>query len=122
MKKIALLFGLFILLRPVLPVVEYVVNYDYITKVLCENKAKPKLQCNGKCQLMKGLANASEEEKPISQDKKQLKIEWEEVFILPFQDYNVPFLSKSSNFSIEDVYTNSYSFLKGFSFFHPPSA
>ncbi len=48
------------LVKPVLPVVEYMVNYDYISKVLCENKAKPKLKCNGKCHLMKELAKASE--------------------------------------------------------------
>ncbi|MEN9488966.1 MAG: hypothetical protein RL494_1231 [Bacteroidota bacterium] len=57
-------------LKPVLPVVEYVVNYEYISKVLCVNKDKPKLQCNGKCHLMKELAKASENEKPISSDKK----------------------------------------------------
>lgn len=58
------------LVKPVFPVIDYVVNYDYIAKVLCENKAKPELKCNGKCQLMKELAKAAEEEKPISPAKK----------------------------------------------------
>ncbi len=58
------------LVKPVFPVIDYVVNYDYIAKVLCENKAKPELKCNGKCQLMKELAKAAEEEKPISPTKK----------------------------------------------------
>ena len=30
-------------------------NRNYISKNLCENRAKPKLQCNGKCHLMKEL-------------------------------------------------------------------
>ena len=29
-------------LKPILPVVDYIVNYEYISKVLCVNKAKPK--------------------------------------------------------------------------------
>ncbi|WP_428224553.1 hypothetical protein [Flavobacterium sp.] len=122
MKKIALLFGLFLLLRPVLPLVEYVVNYDYISKVLCENKAKPQLQCNGKCHLMKQMAKASEAEKPLSQDKKQLKMEWEEMFVLPVQLFRLPVFYKTSISLVENVYTNTYAFLKGNPFFHPPSA
>ncbi len=58
------------LLKPVLPVVDYIVNYEYISKVLCINKAKPKLNCNGKCHLMKELAKTSESETPISSNKK----------------------------------------------------
>ncbi|PKP15212.1 MAG: hypothetical protein CVU07_10940, partial [Bacteroidetes bacterium HGW-Bacteroidetes-23] len=48
----------------------YVVNYDYISKELCENKAKPELECNGKCHLKAELANASEESTPASHESK----------------------------------------------------
>lgn len=41
-------------------VLDYQINKDYIARVLCENKNRPKLKCNGKCQMMKKLA---EEEK-----------------------------------------------------------
>ena len=58
------------LVKPSFPIIDYVVNYEYISKELCENKAKPELHCNGKCHLMKELAKASEAEKPISSDKK----------------------------------------------------
>jgi hypothetical protein len=44
-------------------VIEYKLNKDFIAKNLCINKAKPKLHCNGKCQMMKKLA---EEEKQNS--------------------------------------------------------
>ena len=50
-KKILFLLAVFMLLKPTLPVIDYIVNYEYITKVLCINKAKPKLQCNGKVRL-----------------------------------------------------------------------
>ncbi|WP_290844309.1 hypothetical protein [Flavobacterium sp.] len=59
------------LFKPVFPVLDYVVNYDYISKVLCENKAKPEMQCNGKCHLMQELAKSSETEKPASQNDKK---------------------------------------------------
>lgn len=34
-------------------------NYDYISEELCENKDKPELQCEGKCYLKQSLAEAS---------------------------------------------------------------
>ena len=39
---------------------EYQVNKNYIAEFLCVNKSKPKLRCNGKCQLVKRL-QATEE-------------------------------------------------------------
>lgn len=44
-----------------MPVINYVVNYDFYKNVLCENKAKPELQCNGKCHLAKEI-NISKEQ------------------------------------------------------------
>jgi len=41
------------LVQPALPIIEYFVNYDYISSELCENKDKPILTCNGKCYLEK---------------------------------------------------------------------
>lgn len=62
MKKAVFIFSLFMLLKPVLPVLEYVVFYDYITKELCVNRGNPASGCNGKCHLKKELANASHSE------------------------------------------------------------
>jgi hypothetical protein len=69
-KNLLLFLSLSILARPVLPVFEYVIDYGYISTQLCINKDKPELHCNGKCHLMKKLAAASENEKPLSSDKK----------------------------------------------------
>lgn len=56
-KNALLLFAaLIVLAKPVWPVVDYVVNFDYIVNVLCENKDKPEMNCNGKCHLSKELA------------------------------------------------------------------
>lgn len=43
------------LLRPIVPVIDYNLNYDYIAKILCINKDEPELKCNGKCQLAKEI-------------------------------------------------------------------
>ena len=47
------------LVKPLWPIAEYVMNYDYIVDVLCENKERPKLNCDGKCYLAKQLAKES---------------------------------------------------------------
>ncbi|WP_299434102.1 hypothetical protein [uncultured Maribacter sp.] len=41
--------------RPVLPLLEYISNKDYIAEVLCINKEKTELNCQGKCYLMQQL-------------------------------------------------------------------
>lgn len=49
------LLYLLAMVKPVLPIIEYYANYDYIATVLCENRDKPYLECNGKCYLEKQL-------------------------------------------------------------------
>lgn len=107
-------------LKPVLPVIEYVVNYDYISKVLCVNKDKPTLHCNGKCHLMKELAKASENEKPIS-DKKIAMQEFEVLFIEKIESFVVRPLFYHNTTKIIDNYSNFYSRLNSCSVFHPPT-
>jgi hypothetical protein len=36
-------------------VADYILNRDYIAKVLCINRDKPEMKCNGKCHLAKQL-------------------------------------------------------------------
>ena len=50
-----------VLLKPLFPFVDYAINKEYISKNLCENRSKPKLNCNGKCHLMKQLKKAGAE-------------------------------------------------------------
>jgi hypothetical protein len=52
--------------------IHYLFNRQYYATVLCENKAKPELHCNGKCQLMKELkANEKKEKSPASPIKEK---------------------------------------------------
>jgi hypothetical protein len=121
MKKVILIVIFALIFKPIFPVLNYAINYDYITKVLCINKAKPKLQCNGKCHLMKELAKASENEKPINSDKKDNAKH--EVEILFFQDIKSLITGQfifHNTTSIGDNYANLYFHTVGCSVFHPP--
>lgn len=108
-------------LKPILPVVDYVVNYEYISKVLCENKDKPKLQCNGKCHLMKELAKAADTEKPISSDKKSFSPIQEVLFFKEIKTYNLVSCGCSKQTKNSSSYLNLYSYLNANSEFHPPT-
>lgn len=43
-------------------IADYLLNYDYISKVLCVNRDKPESCCNGKCHLMKEMKEQEESE------------------------------------------------------------
>ncbi|MCX2739783.1 hypothetical protein [Pontibacter anaerobius] len=49
--------------RYLAPVVHYQLDYTYISEVLCINRDKPELQCHGKCQLRKNLAQLHQSQK-----------------------------------------------------------
>nr|WP_255702342.1 hypothetical protein [Flavobacterium sp. SM15] len=108
-------------MKPVLPVLEYVINYDYIVKELCENKAKPQMKCNGKCHLMKEMAKASESENPISSGKKSSFHEHETLFVQEIKAFEITTvcfpISKKNN----TLYNNLYFHQVASFVFHPPS-
>jgi len=121
-KKALFIIALALFLKPVFPFIEYVVNYEYITKSLCVNKEKPQMQCNGKCHLMKELAKAAETEKPISSDKKiNAKQFVEELF---FQDLtaliNQPVYTLHKQ-RVASNYSNLYCYEVDHFVFHPPT-
>ncbi|TRX20688.1 hypothetical protein FNW17_11005 [Flavobacterium franklandianum] len=109
------------LLKPILPVLEYVVNYEYISKVLCINKAKPKMQCNGKCHLMKEMAKASEKEAPISSDKKMAPQQIEVLFFQEIKSFKIASIYFYNKQNINSNYSNLYYYLNSASVFHPPT-
>ena len=45
--------------QPVLPIYDYFLNYDYIVNVLCVNKDKPEMHCDGKCYLKKEISKSN---------------------------------------------------------------
>lgn len=104
------------MLRPVAPFVEYAVNYDYISKVLCVNKDNPELGCNGKCHLMKQL------KKQQNDDFKSLRVSLEEY---PIGFVELVAVSSKVITSVKTIhqffYQENYSYLREDSMFRPPS-
>lgn len=109
------------LIKPVIPVVDYIINYEYISTQLCENIEKPELKCNGKCHLMKELSKASEDEKPINSNKKQnTKQEVEVLFCENISTLNIKYFLDFDSNEINSFYENFYSSEREQSIFHPP--
>ncbi|MCF6223355.1 MAG: hypothetical protein L3J34_06460 [Flavobacteriaceae bacterium] len=50
------------MLQPVVPLIEFYSNKEYIINVLCENRDKPALACNGKCYLEKQLKKVNNQD------------------------------------------------------------
>ncbi len=67
------------LFRPLVPYIEYALNHEYISEVLCINKEKPQLECDGKCYLK---ARIQEEAQPQSEDRGTIPValEWDVLF------------------------------------------
>ncbi|MGA0557356.1 hypothetical protein ACO2Q8_11935 [Larkinella sp. VNQ87] len=49
----------------------YHANKDYIAKVLCENRAKPELHCDGQCYLAKKLHAQQEQQDKATTERVQ---------------------------------------------------
>lgn len=97
--------------------VHYLVNKNYYATVLCENKAKPKMHCNGKCHMMKELKEQEKKEQSPSTPvkEKQETIQFFQSSTLfsfnPFQEI------KKQN----SIYLLAKTQEVTFSIFHPPT-
>ncbi|MEK6153853.1 hypothetical protein WIW50_11360 [Flavobacteriaceae bacterium 3-367] len=102
MKSYVVLFVAFsMLIRPLWPIVEYAMNYDYIVNVLCENKDRPQLQCDGKCYLSKQLASQQSEQDPFGENPLRTQMQ-HPVFFQSLCDLHlqiVPALDRKTNFN-----------------------
>ncbi len=104
------------MVRPIFPLMEYVVNEDYIAEFLCINKDKKELECHGKCYLMQRLQEQNEEKK-----QNLPKIVMEEypigfVQLLHFPSKEFDQISKRALFD----YSNAYTYLFAPYNFRPP--
>lgn len=117
MKHLLIIMALCVLLKPVLPVLEYAIHYEYIIKELCENKAQPQLHCNGTCHLKKELAKASETEKS---DKKETAKQHTEILFYQSNDYVWQFYPIILLLKPNVFYKAFYGYCKDYFFFHPP--
>jgi len=92
-------------------------NQDAIARKLCVNKAKPKMLCHGKCQLMKKLQEEEKKDKENSERKIDNKAE-----IVFIND-----ASTNINYNLEPGMCNSFPLHKDpllnfylIDIFHPP--
>jgi hypothetical protein len=95
---------------------DYQINKDYISKNLCENRDKPEMKCNGKCQLCKKLKAEDKKENkglPTQKNVKQIVL-----FSIKKSKYNfsLPGLSSANSYT----YTACISSLHKIAVFHPP--
>lgn len=103
-KFLAIFFYLLYLVamvRPMIPIIDYYANYNYIATELCENRDKPFLECNGKCYLAKELNKVNHENHTNESNLPKIN----------FDDFPVTFI-KNNNYSFLFIEINS---LKNFS-------
>lgn len=84
----------------------------------CVNKAKPKLKCNGKCQLMKKIREQEEKEKKSDEIELSARIE----LTLSDKNYFVIIDDRNAiNNPIQPLYQNAIRLIDfSSSVFHPP--
>ncbi|MEG2077347.1 hypothetical protein SAMN05421796_101522 [Chryseobacterium piscicola] len=118
MKFLLSFFIIFtIAIRPVLPLINYAVNYDYIVKNLCENRKLMESDCKGKCFVKKELAKTEKQ----SNNSQNIKIPGLDIFlsldVFAFSDHSQSYIKlEKYNPYNTDFYTSDY-FSK---IFHPP--
>lgn len=96
-------------------------RYDYISKVLCINKDKPKLECNGQCHLMKQAAKNAESDGPISTNKKLSTQEIVFVFFEEFTTQRILPLYFHKTEKANSFYSNLYTYRLSSFLFRPPT-
>jgi hypothetical protein len=90
-------------LRTFIPYIAYNINYHYISTVLCENKGKPQMHCNGKCHLNKELKKAAQGSNSDSVDFSKLMLDIHDVTM-----QNVVFFSTENNMPTSVYSENKY--------------
>lgn len=105
------------MVKPVLPVLDYVINQDYIAEVLCINKDKPMLNCDGKCylaQMIQDQQNQDQHQDIPSADLREYPIGF--ITIL-----NCTFIKSTSQTMLVTFYENINEKQYIPAVFHPPN-
>ncbi|HSQ46236.1 MAG TPA: hypothetical protein VLM44_04870 [Lutibacter sp.] len=99
------LLYLLAMVRPLVPIIEYYANYDYIATVLCENRDKPSLECNGKCYLEKQIKKANHD----NHDHKSTipQIDFEKYPVSPLDQFSYTLKNLDENFT-HRFFVNKY--------------
>lgn len=117
----AFLFSLIFLCKPVLPVVCYFANYEYIVTKLCINKDNDSNECKGKCHLKMQLAEASSQTGNSLADIKMKQVESDICFFnIDCKYFQVT--SCTAKCIPVDTYMDHYYSAFNISFFRPPAS
>lgn len=98
-------------------VMDYYANSTVYAKQ-CENKARPKMHCNGKCQMMKKLQQQEKQEQGDPERKASLKYEvfFADRFALPAKPHSPAAHRQFAPLLIQSLSDRAYPLLR------PPSA
>lgn len=118
------IFLLFVIQLPLFnkwgSVAYYQMNREYIAKNLCENRDKPKMNCNGQCYLAKQLRAAEEKEQKSNSER----LEKTPQLDLTFQGLDPDFQFTNAFFFEHICHHFTYGQLipnsSEMGFFHPP--
>ena len=97
---------------------EFKWNQDYIAQNLCENKAKPKLKCEGNCQLTKMMAAEEHDTAPLKNNTRSALAEVLFSFEPVITVFSFPSCKKTLHHSTDKCWKH---ILPVFSIFHPPA-
>lgn len=105
-----------IAIRPVLPLVNYAVNYEYIVKKLCENRNNPRSLCKGKCYVSKELAKTEKQStaQPLKLSGLDVFLSNEILLYLALNSFRYP------NNTVNSAYLDSHVSEYSATIFHPP--
>jgi len=85
-------------------------------EALCENKDKPELACNGKCQLKK-VAESQDK----NQNTPESIVDFKQLIFYPNEITDFAFLNIIISKKQQPTsYLNLYTFSKSYDYFHPP--
>ena len=119
MRTVISIFLLLVLaLRTAMPILDYAVNYQYISTQLCENRARPELRCNGKCYIKKEILKSSE-----NQNAKESKVQVKSIDVFVVNENSEFIADFSVEKNVENNFQNCFNLrVKPFdeSIFHPP--
>jgi hypothetical protein len=114
---LTMIFG-FMLLKPAIPYMEYIVRKDFIIENFCINKDKNEMKCNGKChlkeQVLEETSRSTEKDLPFPPEED--KNEWRD-YLISQNPVNRFFLR---HIIIKTDYSLDYTFQYIHSIFHPP--
>lgn len=95
-----------LLVKPVMPLLEYAINQEYIAEVLCINRDRPDKGCNGKCYLMSQLEKEVGKDTPAQKGSSRIEIE----VIVAFLQQPFRFSAHVAFRIIEPFFCESYRF------------